>query len=312
LHTTSGTALIANPIYFMRIVPCIAKSKFHRAGLTRVPGFTLIELLVVIAIIAILASMLLPTLAKSKTKAQGIFCMNNGRQMIMALHLYTGDFNEWMPPNTDNGGLAWNWVTGDMNNQQDATNILKLIDERYAAIAKYVAKNHKIFRCPADKSTVNLGGGRVVPRVRSFSMSQAVGTKADAGSAASPIPVDGPWLDGNHSHSANNPYKTYGKMSDTTPPGPAKLWVFLDEDEKSINDSGFAVGMSDPRATQMIDWPATYHNNAGGFAFADGHSEVHKWVDPRTKVKNGNTARATQGNNQDIIWMQERTSASVR
>ncbi len=228
-------------------------------------AFTLMELLVTLAVIAILAALLLSGLSAAKQKGQGISCMNNGRQLGLALHMYGDDYNGWLPPNPD---WATNnmWVRGEMENPNDAVNTSFLTDSKLAPFIGGSVIN--IFKCPGDSSR----------HVRSYSMSQAVGTKPTPPLAA----VDGPWLDGTRTHKANHPWRTYGNYFDMVDPEPSGLWVFIDENQNNINDAAFAVSMTQP--TEMIDWPATYHNFSGTLAFADGHSEIHRWKDGRTKT----------------------------
>ena len=245
-------------------------------------GFTLIELLVVIAIIAILASLLLPALAKAKTKAQGIQCMSNGKQIMLANKLYTGDFNELLPPNEDDGGAPAGhvWIQGNVNDARWVTNTALYNDPNWCSLAKYAGGSFQIYRCPADTSTATIGG-RKLPRTRSISANQAVGTVCpgfDSGSHSGVPnrPTNGPWLDGAHAHKRGQTYRTYGKESDFV--NSAQTWVYIDEHSESINDAGFGhPGPPPPAAVRWVDWPATYHNSAGGLSFADGHSEIHKW-----------------------------------
>jgi len=300
-----------------------SQGNWHRSD----EGFTLIELLIVIAIIAILASMLLPVLHRAQLKAQAIQCMASQRQLAMAWIMYAGD---------NQGRLARNGTEADQNNitgytepslltgtnsqwcpgRQDeamapaglqlspaSTPPLQNAGDQWieAGVLYPYTKNLGVYKCPADYinpySFIPYAGQQLL-HVRSMSMNTWL----------SPVI---PWK-------SDAPMTCFYTEDSMRVPGPANLWVFIDENPSSINDGSF---ICDPSNPDWVDYPASYHGNAGCMSFGDGHAEIHRWHDSvvlnaMTTIKqvNGVNPQTPPGQNppMDLNWLKSVSTIALQ
>jgi prepilin-type N-terminal cleavage/methylation domain-containing protein/prepilin-type processing-associated H-X9-DG protein len=273
-----------------------AETQMKRVAARDAPGFTLIELLTVVGIIALLAGLLVPAILLGREKSRTARCLSNHRQMAIAWTVYAGDHDDRLVPNPDSTleeGQGYGWVVGHLRMGPLAAGTEVMGDPRVSLLAPYI-KNVKVYKCPGDESEF----------VRSVAMNCRMNPTRYDGDPA--------WVGG-----LGTNYVNFRRLSDIQ--RSSEMLVIMDERSDSINDSYFAIDMSNtgtpsgqgtPRPYMIIDFPGDYHGGGMAASFADGHVRVHRWKDHVRRTPLGQAqARVSAGpSDQDVKWLQDHST----
>jgi prepilin-type N-terminal cleavage/methylation domain-containing protein len=279
---------------------------FSRKGRSQAQtgAFTLIELLVVVLIIAILAALLLPTLANAKLKAQGAKCLSNIHQLTIGWTSYASDNIDKITQNIASDITSANppgvysatgeeaecqpgqpyasWVLGDAGNP--ATDLIT-----HGLIFPYVG-NPKCYKCPVDTKLGTTGQ----PTLRSYSMNGWMdGDPVWTGGADDPV---------------TTPMVTFKQLTQINQMSTAMAMVFVEENPASIND-GYWIQNLDT-AHMWVDDPAVFHIKACSLSFADGHEQIKSWTDTNilTGVFKEQNGFEQDPSSDDLQWVQARVT----
>jgi prepilin-type processing-associated H-X9-DG protein len=283
------------------------RSKLKQPGASALASaFTVLELLVIVGVLALLLSLLIPTMSKSGLSSRAFQCLNNNRLLCNAWRMYADDNRDLIVYASDDGAgtthpanqYAWTWMHLDFN-PGDRAAWDPNVDLAQRPLWPYTGRNVSVYKCPSDPSALNVNG-TVRPRLRSMAMNIYLGGFAG---------TDGGWP-------FVTPYQIYFKTTELTAPTPSKTFVFVDERWDAISWGGFMTAMTgytnNPTAYVFYDLPGMYHNLGSSFSFADGHTELHRWTDPRTTPPMGEQQVVTfpieSPRNPDIAWLQDHST----
>ena len=258
-------------------------------------GFTLIELLVVIAVIALLLSILTPSLSAIKKKAAGAVCMTRQRSLILAGTLYSEDHDDWIISSCTNSSFEGSWVWGPDQygvGRDEWTIEVRKQGFRDGAMWPYI-ESAEFYHCPGD-DRIKQPLGSPAFAYRSYSMPSGL----NSWYAHDPLFWDVAPSAGGSDHYC------YTKMTKIKNPSRAMFFIEEAEKQQGFNHISWAMYVTVP---MLWDPLAVYHSDSSTFGFADGHSSIHKW---RTEEMKEMFAAGTKfemftPTNEDYIYLKD-------